>query len=1025
MSEKILKALMQLFAIITRVDSGNIIGRNVVESFLKQQLSQDLVDEYLAVFDQFLENIHQLSKPDKAAKKVSLNSVKVLRICTEINQELAQPQKIIVLARLIEYIKSNGVVSEQELEFVETVASTFNISNEEYRDILSFITVAHDNIPDNPSLLIIRNQAPNSSLSVHQLYSETLPGTILVIHVDSVNMYMFRYFGHHDIQLNGQAVIPEKVYLLNPGSSLRSTKLQPIYYSDITACYMAANESSKIVFSVKELEFHFKSGKQGLHTLNMCEESGTLIGIMGGSGAGKSTVLNVLNGTERPSKGEVLINGINIHTEKNKAEGIIGFVPQDDLLIEELTVFQNLYYGAKLCFDNLTDAEIEKRVYDLLESLGLSETAHLKVGSPLEKTISGGQRKRLNIGLELIREPSVLFTDEPTSGLSSRDSENIMDLLKELTLKGKLVFVVIHQPSSDIFKMFDKLLILDLGGYPIYMGNPVDAVMYFKRLSNHANANESECITCGNVNPELVFNIIEAKVLDDYGNPTSKRKVAPREWNDYYHKEIPVKTPSSEVIEVPESTFKVPNKWEQFKVFITRDVLSKFTNRQYMIINFLETPVLAFILAFLVKYYNTDISNEIGYKYSENDNVPAYILMAVIIALFVGLSVSAEEIIRDRKILKRESFLNLSRGSYLFSKIAIMFAISAIQTFTFVLIGNSILEVKDMFTDYWFILFTTSCFANTLGLNISASFDKAVTIYILIPFLIIPQLILSGVIVKFDKLNPVVASQTKVPLAGEVMASRWAYEALAVNQFINNQYEQPMYKYDKIISIASYKKDLYIKRLEAKLDYCENYYQKNPDAEFIAALNLLRNEISKELNTKSRKYADFNGLDELAPGKFNDKVAAGIRNYLKELDRYYIKLQNQNDEKRDAIAASFQNSPEAKEAYIRLKYQYENESLTELVRNKNTVTRMLETPTELIQRIDPIYMDPDPNGVVRSHFFAPRKPFLGELYDTYWVNSIIIWLMTVSLIFTLYFDVLKKLLDASGSFFGKLFKPKR
>src|SRR5690606_36569675 len=136
-------------------------------------------------------------------------------------------------------------------------------------------------------------------------------------------------------------------------------------------------------------------------------------------------------------------------------------VSQDDLLIEELTVYENLFYNARLCFGNLTDLEIAKRCDEVLADLGLSETRNLKVGSPLDKTISGGQRKRLNISLELIREPSVLFVDEPTSGLSSRDSENIMDLLKELALKGKLIFVVIHQPSSDFYKMFDKLMILD------------------------------------------------------------------------------------------------------------------------------------------------------------------------------------------------------------------------------------------------------------------------------------------------------------------------------------------------------------------------------------------------------------------------------------------------------------------------------------------------------------------------------------------------------------------------------------
>ena len=113
---------------------------------------------------------------------------------------------------------------------------------------------------------------------------------------------------------------------------------------------------------------------------------------MGASGAGKSTLLHVLNGTEKPSKGHVLINGIDIHQSPEKIEGVIGFVPQDDLLIEDLTVYQNLYFAAKLCFSHLSEKEIEDLVTRTLEDLGLVETKHLTVGSPLRKTISGGQR---------------------------------------------------------------------------------------------------------------------------------------------------------------------------------------------------------------------------------------------------------------------------------------------------------------------------------------------------------------------------------------------------------------------------------------------------------------------------------------------------------------------------------------------------------------------------------------------------------------------------------------------------------
>ena len=135
MSENILRALMQLFAIIAKVDGVNVIGRSIVQSFLKQQLNQELVEQYLRVFDEHIEAIHKLSKGADATKKLSLNSVKVLRICSEINKELAQRQKVVVLIRLIEFINSNDTVSAQELEFVDTVAATFNIDEKVLENI--------------------------------------------------------------------------------------------------------------------------------------------------------------------------------------------------------------------------------------------------------------------------------------------------------------------------------------------------------------------------------------------------------------------------------------------------------------------------------------------------------------------------------------------------------------------------------------------------------------------------------------------------------------------------------------------------------------------------------------------------------------------------------------------------------------------------------------------------------------------------------------------------------------------------
>ena len=633
------------------------------------------------------------------------------------------------------------------------------------------------------------------------MHKENLFGEIYVLHDHSSNLYFIKYSGESELLINGQLIDHSKIQILNPGASLRNPRIKPIFYSDISRVFIDTELSEQISFDVNQIAYQFKEGKYGVRPMTFHAESGMLVGIMGASGAGKSTLLNVLNGSNAPTDGEVLINGHNLH--KDQIKGLIGFVSQDDLLIEELTVFENLFYNTKLCYSNYSNEEITQLVNETLMSLGLYDIREMKVGNVLNKKISGGQRKRLNIALEIIREPAVLFLDEPTSGLSSNDSENILDLLKELTIKGKLVFVVIHQPSSNIFKTFDKLLILDEGGYLIYQGPPVESIVYFKSRIQHANWNESECKSCGNVNPEQIFNIIETRVLNEYGQSTMERKVAPPEWHQFYinTKQFNERNEISlEKKELPKINFKIPGWFSQLKIFIKRDVLAKLTNTQYIVINLFEAPIIAFFLAFLIKYFN--VNNEDGYIFFENSNLPVYIFMSVIVAIFVGLSVSAEEIIKDRKILIREQFLNLSRSSYLISKVMVLLAISGLQALLFTLIGNSILEIKGMYLHYWIALFSAWASASILGLVISDTFKTAITVYILIPFIVIPQIILSGIIVRYEKLNPNISSPAKIPFYGEIITARWAYEALTTHQFINNEYEKEFYVYDKILSQA-------------------------------------------------------------------------------------------------------------------------------------------------------------------------------------------------------------------------------
>jgi ABC-type multidrug transport system ATPase subunit len=1033
MSERILKALMQLFAIIARVDeevdlekrntSGE--GRKIVEELLNQELKSSDVQNYLKLFDDFLISYQGKSKKkDGKRKRTSVHSVKVLRICTQINEELTQKQKIIVLIRILEFINANERVDPQELEFAHTVADTFNVSLLEYNRIKEFVESPEGDRRDEPNLLYITNIADEKFEFAKHIYSPGLEGEIRVINIKSVNFYFFKYLGESTLNLNGQPIVPGRHIILNNGSSIRSSKVKPIYYSDIVSEFLADETKSKVVFTAKNIEYKFSGGKIGLHDFNFCEESGKLLGIMGGSGAGKSTLLNVLNGNYVPSKGHVTINGIDIHHQKEEIEGVIGYVSQDDLLIEELTVFENLFYNAKLCFGNLSDKQIAKRVLSMLMSLGLYDTKDLKVGSPLDKTISGGQRKRLNIALELIREPSVLFVDEPTSGLSSRDSENIMDLLKELALKGKLIFVVIHQPSSDIFKMFDKLLILDQGGYTIYNGNPVDGVIYFKTLINHVNCNESECPVCGNVNPEQIFNIIESKVVDEYGNLTSNRKISAQEWNAHYKNLLePEITFIDEEEDLPESIFKIPNFLKQFKVYFVRDVISKYTNKQYVLINFLEAPLLAAILAFFLKFYNPAVGEGI-YVFRLNENIPSYLFISVIVALFIGLTVAAEEIVKDQKILKRESFLNLSKSSYLFSKISVMFIISAIQTISYLLVGNYILGINGMWSDYWLILFSLFCFANLLGLNISATFNSVKVIYILIPILIIPQLLFSGVIVKFDKLNPAFSKEDSVPWIGNVMASRWAYEALAVTQFKDNAYNKMFYDYEKNKSFASWKKDYWLKEMVSKLDYVKTNIT-NPDLKknVKEALLVLRNEINKEqtfLTTKGEDKFCEDCVYELTIDRFNNEVYQRVIKYLNGiLKPHYKAIADKNrkliDKKKQKIIETH-----GKEKFLEVMNNNANDRLEQFVTNKMDLDKLLVKEGRIIQKSDPIYLDPYDKSFFNAHFYAPRKNIFNTYLSTFWSNIMVIWMMVIILIITLYYDVFKKIVDFIGNFFSKL-----
>lgn len=1014
MSEQLLKAIIQLFAIVAK-ERVTEDERNNIKDFLSVHLNQQAMPFYLNMFDNYM--AAQKSKPLVAADGMDAETMEfvddwanIMDITKEVNKALTMQQKVYLVIKIIELIYADHEISERQGNLIFYIGEALKLTRRTVTIIRNFVVAEDLEDLDSKNILVIDEGSGDFTPQGPRLIAPNLTGLVAILRLPHLNSYFIKYLGITPLNLNGISLKSRRTEFLPTGSTIRGNKIQTIYYSDIVNRFMEDEDRSPLTFTAERIFYHFKSGKAGLQNISVSEQGGKLIGLMGGSGAGKSTLLNVLNGTERPSSGQVLINGINIHDHPEKVEGVIGYVPQDDLLIEELSVFDNLFYAAKLCFANLDEDTIRARVNKLLNQLGLTEAKFLKVGSPLDKTISGGQRKRLNIALELIREPTVLFVDEPTSGLSSRDSENIMDLLKELSLRGKLVFVVIHQPSSDIFKLFDSLLILDTGGFQIYYGNPIEAVIYFKGIINAANKNQNVCPECGNINPEQIFNIIETRIVNEYGRLTDSRKVSPEQWYQYFRQniKIPKIRHATEKLKV---TQRIPDWLSQLRVFITRDLLAKVANRQYLLINLLQAPLLALFMAYLVRYYSVIETPDAHYTFHENDNIPIYFFMSIIVALFMGLTVSAEEIFRDRKILKRERFLNLSKSSYLVSKIMVLFLLSAIQTASFVVIGNLVLEIQDMSLRLWVILFSCSAFANLLGLNISASFNSAVTIYILIPILLIPQLILSGVVISFDKFNPQISGSDGVPVLGDIMASRWGFEAAMVTQFKNNPYQKPFYDLDMEIAEAEYKKVYYIPRLETELAYVIKHRRErfNEDSQFNESLTLLKNEITKELEKVGEDK--FTTLDQLEPMKFDSAAHAQTAEFLQTLKNMYTLRYNRLINRKDSLMNVLTDTEEERVVMQQLKQDYENEAIVNSLKNITSTTRIIKRGDHLVQKIYPIFnINEHPEHLldIESQFFSPRKHIAGFYVDTLIFNIGVIWFMTGVLFIMLYIDALPK-----------------
>ena len=1005
MTNYVFESIIKIFAIIAKADGIAEEEILVFERFLKSHFDDTRYRFFKNYFSSFCETIEGTAE-------------EMQQVATQVSSELSTEQRFLIYIRLNELVRADGVVSVLELEFLAILAKVFHLS-EQFTSITTKFVFSHKReLLKTEDIGIIdagKIYYHNQFFTINFKSNSEIGFCFL----KDLGFFILKVLSSRDqLVLNNEPVKVGVNYFLRPGSVLISEGGgEQLHFSSLWSSLHNVAETNQNVLVCQNVEYQHPNGKIGLHEFNFTAKSGDLIAIMGPSGSGKSTLLNIINGNYIPSNGTVELNGNSIYDPKTYVKQYFGYVPQDDLLIEDLTVFQNLYLSALLSLPQLTNKEVELKVEKLLHELGLHHVKNLKVGNSLSKTISGGQRKRLNISLELIRQPAVLFVDEPTSGLSSRDSDNIMSLLRELCFKGTIIFTVIHQPSSDIYKLFDQLVLLDVGGYAIYTGNPIEAVAYFKKSINHISSHISTCPTCGNINPEVIFNIIESKVIDEFGNPISDRRINPIEWYSKFR--LQLKSDSNNLDsskKKPEIIIK-PSLFLQISVFFKRDFLSKLANRQYLAISLGEPIILALILTLIVRYFPVSTAFESKYVFSENVNLPSFIFISIIVSLFMGLTLSAEEIFKDQKILKREEFLMLSRFGYLVSKISIQFLISLFQSILFTSISCLVIGNLEMFWHYFLVLFSCACFANLLALNISSSFPRIITIYILIPVLLIPQLVLGGIIVNFDKMNPALARYGKVPFLGDLMASRWAFEAACITQFKDNAYDVQFFKLNKEISKASFKLVYWLPEMnnitnEFNEALMEGKPQKMNQAIALTQKHypLLLFEIQKE--NSFNKEITFD-VSNLIPDKISLTTVLELEKYLANLERYYRKRLDYFQHKKDKRDNHIINQI-GKEGYLKMFRAHHNEALEKFVKRSGEENRILHADGHLVQQIDPIFNEdflPVNFLDYRSHFFSPHKYFAGFRFQTFFFNICVIWIMVFALFLTLYFDMLKRIVE--------------
>ena len=387
-----------------------------------------------------------------------------------------------------------------------------------------------------------------------------------------------------------------------------------------------------------------------LRNVSFTIQPGEFVALMGPAGAGKTTLMENVNGNMTPSEGRVLVNGLDLHQHFDAMRGHIGYVPQDDIVHRKLTVYEACYYTAKMRMKGVKEKELHDRVVKVLTELDIVQRANTVIGGPESRVLSGGQRKRVNLAMELVTDPAILFLDEPTSGLSSSDAKSVMQVLKALTEKGRTIIITIHQPSKDIYEMMNNALILGVGGRLIYYGLVTDAYKRFKTAPD----------------PDSLFEALTPKDM----TPADWDRMEEEYKNTDWYREFVYDrsaSPPEKGVRAPKARASRSLGIGQFMLLFERMTKLYTRDKGWLIGALILAPVLMLLLASLLD----------GAK-----NRHSLLFVSTLLAFFFGIFPAIDMVISERTIYERERMVNLKIPSYLLSKVLFLLVFGIFQAFS-------------------------------------------------------------------------------------------------------------------------------------------------------------------------------------------------------------------------------------------------------------------------------------------------------------------------------------------------------